>query len=66
MAELGGWRTLSQVGRYAHLAPGHRRDAVERLAGSAAGDFAAAGASELGLHLERPETVHGHVLANST
>ena len=29
---LGGWRTLSMVQRYAHLAPGHLRAAVERLA----------------------------------
>ena len=29
--ELGGWRTLSQVARYAHLAPEHLHAAVERL-----------------------------------
>jgi site-specific recombinase XerD len=29
--ELGGWRTLSMVQRYAHLAPGHLHAAVERL-----------------------------------
>jgi site-specific recombinase XerD len=29
---LGGWRTLSMVQRYAHLAPDHLRAAVERLA----------------------------------
>lgn len=29
--ELGGWRTLSMVQRYAHLAPDHLRAAVERL-----------------------------------
>ena len=29
--ELGGWRTLSMVARYAHLSPGHQRAAVERL-----------------------------------
>lgn len=29
--ELGGWRTLSMVRRYAHLAPGHLAAAVERL-----------------------------------
>ena len=28
---LGGWRTLSMVQRYAHLAPDHLRAAVERL-----------------------------------
>lgn len=27
--ELGGWRTLAMVQRYAHLAPGHLRAAVE-------------------------------------
>jgi site-specific recombinase XerD len=29
---LGGWRTLSMVQRYSHLAPDHLRAAVERLA----------------------------------
>src|SRR3989449_589980 len=29
--ELGGWKTLSMVQRYAHLAPGHLQAAVERL-----------------------------------
>jgi site-specific recombinase XerD len=28
---LGGWRTLTMVARYSHLAPDHLRDAVERL-----------------------------------
>ena len=30
--ELGGWKTLSMVQRYAHLSPGHRHTAIERLA----------------------------------
>jgi integrase len=30
--ELGGWKTLSMVQRYAHLSPGHRQSAIERLA----------------------------------
>jgi len=29
--ELGGWRSLSMVSRYAHLSPSHRRQAIERL-----------------------------------
>lgn len=29
--ELGGWKTLSMVQRYAHLSPGHQRRAIERL-----------------------------------
>jgi integrase len=29
--ELGGWKTLAMVQRYAHLSPGHQRQAVERL-----------------------------------
>ncbi len=32
--KLGGWRTLSMVQRYGHLAPGHLRSAVERLVAS--------------------------------
>ena len=30
--ELGGWASLAMVQRYAHLSPGHKADAVERLA----------------------------------
>lgn len=33
--ELGGWRTLAMVQRYAHLAPGHLASAVERLVATA-------------------------------
>ena len=29
--ELGGWRTLALVSRYAHLSPDHLRAAIERL-----------------------------------
>ena len=29
--ELGGWATLSLVQRYAHVSPGRKADAVERL-----------------------------------
>ena len=29
--ELGGWKTLSMVQRYAHLSPSHRNHAIERL-----------------------------------
>ena len=28
---LGGWQTFKMVQRYAHLAPKHLREAVERL-----------------------------------
>jgi hypothetical protein len=28
--EVGGWKTLTMVQRYAHLAPGHLHAAVER------------------------------------
>jgi hypothetical protein len=31
LQELGGWKTLGMVQRYAHLAPSHLRAAVERL-----------------------------------
>jgi integrase len=31
VAELGGWRTLAMVQRYAHLSPTHLQAAVERL-----------------------------------
>jgi len=29
--ELGGWKSLSMVQRYAHLSPSHRQQAIERL-----------------------------------
>jgi site-specific recombinase XerD len=30
--ELGGWKDLKMVMRYAHLSPAHKADAVERIA----------------------------------
>jgi integrase len=30
--DLGGWKTLAMVQRYAHLSQGHRQSAIERLA----------------------------------
>lgn len=30
--ELGGWSDLSLVQRYSHLAPGHKAEAIERIA----------------------------------
>jgi integrase len=30
--DLGGWKTLTMVQRYAHLSKGHRQSAIERLA----------------------------------
>jgi hypothetical protein len=38
--ELGGWKTLSMVVRYSHLAPGHLQEAVERLVPSDAVELA--------------------------
>jgi site-specific recombinase XerD len=32
--ELGGWRSLKMVERYAHLWPSHKAEAVERLVNS--------------------------------
>jgi hypothetical protein len=31
LQELGGWQTLGMVQRYAHLAPSHKAQAVERI-----------------------------------
>ena len=31
--QLGGWKSLAMVQRYAHLSPGHRQTAIERLVG---------------------------------
>jgi site-specific recombinase XerD len=44
--ELGGWRTLAMLQRYAHLSPGHLRAAVERL------DRSTRGRVEVGLELD--------------
>lgn len=30
--DLGGWKSLPMVQRYAHLSPSHRKEAIERLA----------------------------------
>jgi site-specific recombinase XerD len=38
--KLGGWRTLSMVQRYAHLAPDHLRAAVDRLVSAQAPQLA--------------------------
>lgn len=38
--ELGGWRTLAMVQRYAHLAPEHLHAAVERLVAPAVSELA--------------------------
>jgi integrase len=32
MKDLGGWKSLAMVQRYAHLSPAHHREAIERLA----------------------------------
>lgn len=32
--ELGGWRKLSMVERYAHLSPNHKAEAIERISGN--------------------------------
>ena len=32
--QLGGWKTLQMVQRYAHLSPDHKRQAIERLTSS--------------------------------
>jgi len=44
-AHVGGWRTLAMVQRYAHLAPSHLHEAVERLV--------VTGATELARNLAR-------------
>jgi site-specific recombinase XerD len=38
--ELGGWKPLSMVVRYSHLAPSHLQEAVERLVPSNALELA--------------------------
>jgi integrase len=48
--ELGGWRTLSMVQRYAHLSPGHLVAAVEKIVAVPAAS--APGPLELGFNLD--------------
>jgi integrase len=31
LQQLGGWKSITMVQRYAHLSPGHRRAAINRL-----------------------------------
>ncbi len=53
VAELGGWRTLSMVQRYAHLSPGHLAAAVEKIvAGPSVVASRVGDAVELGLNLD--------------
>jgi integrase len=40
---LGGWQTFKMVQRYAHLAPGHYREAVERLVSAPTASAASGG-----------------------
>ena len=42
LKELGGWKSLPMVQRYAHLSPSHRRSAIERLVARPAADPAKA------------------------
>jgi hypothetical protein len=37
LKDLGGWKTLAMVTRYAHLMPGRLREGIERLVTSAPG-----------------------------
>jgi len=54
--ELGGWRTLSMVQRYAHLSPGHLAAAVEKIVATPAGVApGAANGSELRYNFESAE-----------
>jgi integrase len=54
--ELGGWRTVAMVQRYAHLSPAHLQAAVERLVGRSEPPPAEAspGRVEVGLELDSP------------
>lgn len=57
VAELGGWRTLSMVQRYAHLSPDHLAAAVEKIvAGPSVVASRAGDAVELGLNLDSTAT----------
>ena len=60
--ELGGWRTLSMVQRYSHLAPGHLQAAIERIVGPAWASAETGDASKLGLNLDHDADQQAHVL----
>jgi site-specific recombinase XerD len=55
--ELGGWKTLSMVNRYAHLAPGRLREGIERVVTGGPGLESEPGASgtRSGTGTQRPE-----------
>ena len=59
--ELGGWRTLSMVQRYAHLSPGHLNAAVEKIVAAPAvvAPESTTPAVELGLNLDSTAPVAG-------
>jgi site-specific recombinase XerD len=54
--ELGGWRTLSMVQRYAHLSPGHLAAAVEKIVAVPAAAPRPARAAELRENFESAAT----------
>jgi hypothetical protein len=51
---LGGWRTFKMVQRYAHLAPEHLREAVERLVSAPPASAASNGVGAPEVSLECP------------
>ena len=59
--ELGGWRTLSMVQRYAHLSPDHLAAAVEKIVATPAVVAPRpVNGSELGRTSSRPRRALGH------
>jgi site-specific recombinase XerD len=61
--QLGGWRTLSMVHRYSHLAPGHLQAAVERIVGPVwASNVTVVDSSKLGVNLDRGAHQQARVL----
>ena len=62
--ELGGWRTLGMVQRYAHLSPAHLHAAVDRLVGAPTeSPEAPVSAVELRENFDSPEAVPAPVAA---
>ena len=60
--ELGGWRTLSMVQRYAHLSPGHLVAAVEKIVAVPGGRERSRTSAKLRLGEDSVSRVRGETL----
>ena len=54
--ELGGWKSLKMVERYAHLSPSHKAEAVEKISNNFTTLFTTRQNQDLQKHLQAIES----------